>query len=175
MYPPPDILTPYTPADTKKNMWQECFTWMFLTQEVENMKICSHLGLVCYISQPIRPNFTQTVPFYAFFGLSWCAHIISHQITSFTCASSNSFHIFCSWEIVSSCMYIPQSIHSIPDPSLISHYHVNDLHNGIFTLNHPSILYQLEKAKYVFCFPDQTTNPEFRIFTNIFDQQESFV
>ena len=92
--------------------------------------------------------------------------IIFHQITSFTCASSNFFHNFLFLRN-GAVLYVqpPKYPFHIPDPSLISHYHVNDLHNGIFTLNHPPILYQLEKAKYVSCFPDQTTNFEFsRIF-----------
>ena len=91
--PPPDMLTPYTPAD-KKNMWQKCFTWMFLTQENENVKIWSHLGLACYIAQPIRPNSTQIVPFYTCFGLSWCAHYFSPNDQFHLCIIKFHPHFF---------------------------------------------------------------------------------
>ena len=128
-----------------------------------------------HIAQPIRPNSAQFHPNCPILHMFWASAdvlIISHHMTNFTCASSNFFHIFLFLRngVV---LYVqpPKYPFHIPDPSLISHYHVNDLHNGIFTLNHLPILYQLEKAKYVSCFPDQTTNPEFRIFTNIFDQQ----
>ena len=74
---PPDMLTPYTPADTKKYV-TKMFHLNFPNLGKWKYKNMKPFGTcLLHIAQPIRPNSTQIVPFYTCFGLSWCAHYFS--------------------------------------------------------------------------------------------------